>query len=99
MKSGYNIRWTENALDELQETFDYLEENWTEKELHNLSVAIQKTIDFLSENPTLFPVADKIGVRKAVVLKLNTIYYRIVDKDVEILSFFLNRKDPKKRKI
>ncbi len=37
MKSGYKIYWTDNALAELKETFEYLEKNWTEKELKNLS--------------------------------------------------------------
>jgi plasmid stabilization system protein ParE len=33
MKSGYKILWTDFALKELEKTIEYLEENWTEKEL------------------------------------------------------------------
>ena len=30
MKNGYKILWTDNALNELEITIKYLQENWTE---------------------------------------------------------------------
>lgn len=35
MKSGYNVLWTEHALSELQKTIEYLEHNFTDKEILN----------------------------------------------------------------
>ena len=35
MKNGYKILWTDNALRELEKTIEFLEENWTEKEIRN----------------------------------------------------------------
>ena len=100
MKSGYKIKWTDNALSELKTTFEYIENNWTEKELRKLSNEIERTLNLISNNPNLFPKSENIDVRKAVVMKLNTIYYRLKgEKTVEILSFFSNRKNPNKRKI
>ena len=32
MKNGFKILWTNNALNELEKTIKYLEENWTEKD-------------------------------------------------------------------
>jgi plasmid stabilization system protein ParE len=99
MKNGFNIFWTDNALSELKETFAYLEKNWTEKELKKLSLEIERTTKLISQNPELFPVSNKTKVRKAVLKKLNTIYYRVQNKDnVEILSFFSNRKHPDNKK-
>ncbi len=100
MKSGYKIEWTDNALSELKQTYQYLEENWTEKELRNLSNAIEKTLKLISCNPNLYPLSDKKDVRRAIVKKLNTLYYRVrEDERIEILSFFSNRKSPDKRKL
>ena len=42
MKSGYKILWTDNALQELEATLNYLKEKWTAKELKNLAVALEK---------------------------------------------------------
>lgn len=99
MKSGYKVEWTDNALEELQQTFDYLESNFTEKELNKLAVEIEQFVALISKNPTLFPASDIKDIRKVVIKKYNTMYYRILEDKVEILSFFSNRQNPKKRKL
>lgn len=54
MKSGYKIDWTDHALMELAETYEYLEENWAEREMRNLSNEIERTLSLISKNPELF---------------------------------------------
>lgn len=99
MKNGYKILWTDNALNELQKTVEYLEEYWTEKELRILATNLEKTLNLISNNPYLFQASEfKTDVRRAVVLKLNTLFYRVNENNVEILSFFSNRQNPKKIK-
>ena len=100
MKNGYKILWTDNALYELEKTIEYLETNWTEKELRNLALNLEKTLNLISQNPFIFQASDeKKEVRRAVVLSLNTLYYRVYKNNVEIVSFFSNRQNPKKRKL
>ena len=100
MKSGYRIFWTDNALKELEATITFLEENWTEKELKKLANSLEKTLSLISQNPYLFQESDfKPEIRRAVILSLNSLYYRILENDVEILSFFSNRQNPTKRKL
>ena len=99
MKNGYRILWTDNALNDLQKTVEYLEEYWTEKELRNLAINLEKTLNLISNNPYLFQASEfKADVRRAVILKLNTLFYRVNENDVEILSFFSNRQYPKRIK-
>ena len=99
MKSGYKIIWTDHALSELKQIIDYLEKNWTEKELKNFANELDHTIELISKNPTLFQVSKiKPGVRKAVILKYNSLYYRTQISAVEIISLFSNRQNPKKEK-
>ncbi len=98
MKSGYKIVWTDCALDELAGTIEYLEKYFTEKELKKLAREIEKKLNLISENPLIFPVSDKINLRKVVVEKYNTLYYRIKEEGIEIISFFSNRQSPAKRK-
>jgi len=99
MKNGYKIEWTDNALSELKTIFEYLEKNWTEKELKKLSNEIERTINLISSNPKLFPISEEKNVRRAVVKKLNTLYYREKhNNNIEIISIFSNRQNPNKRK-
>lgn len=100
MKSGYNILWTNHAISELKETIDYLEKNWTKKELRNFSAKLDHIIELISKSPEMFPNSyEKKGIRKAVVEKHNNLYYRIIENSIEIVSLFSNRKNPDKKKI
>lgn len=100
MKGGYEIFWTANAISELNDTLEYLEEKWTESELSNFSKKLDHTIELISKNPELFQVSKKkMDVRRAVVAKYNSLYYRTKNNTVEILSLFSNRQDPDKIKV
>ncbi len=100
MQNGYKILWTDHALEELKNTILYIEEHWTEKEVRNLIVSLEHTLALLASNPNIFPVSEKKKIiRRAVVLKHNSLYFRLKNKNVEILSFFSHRQNPKKRKL
>ncbi len=89
MKSGCKILWTDFALKELEKTIEYLEQNYTEKELRNLAAKLEEILSLLSQNPNLFQVSDiKKDIRRAVILTHNTLYYRIINDKIEIISFF-----------
>lgn len=100
MKSGYKILWTDHAISELEKTLEYLENYWTERELRAFSSRLDHTIELISKTPEIFPSSfEKKDIRKAVVEKYSSLYYRINENSVEIVSLFSNRKNPNKRKI
>ncbi len=99
MKSGYKVHWTKHALDELAQTLEYLEKNFSEKEIKRLARKVESITELLSRHPKMFPESESKNVRKVVILKYNTLYYRIKQDTVEVLSFFSNRQNPKKRRI
>ena len=100
MKSGYKILWTDHAVSEVKETIEYLENNWTKKELRNFSAKLDHTIEMILKMPEIFPESfEKKNIRKAVIEKHNTLYYRINKNSIEIISLFSNRKDPNKKQI
>lgn len=72
MKSGYKILWTDNALKELEMTIEYLERNFTRKELEKLSQKIENIVSLISQNPSLFSKSDKKNVYRVTILKFNT---------------------------
>jgi plasmid stabilization system protein ParE len=84
----------------LEETIEYLKNNWTEKELRKFSAKLDHTIELISKSPEIFSDSyEKKGIRKAVVEKHNNLYYRIIENSIEIVSLFSNRKNPDKKKI
>ncbi len=97
MKSGYRVLWTDHALEELEKAVEYLQLNFSDAEIARLARAIESTLSHITRNPSMYPEsATANGIRRAVILRFNTLYYRVNrdEKQVEILSFFSNRQDP-----
>ena len=95
MKSGYNVLWTDHAFIELENTTEYLENNWTKRELKNFFRELDHTIELISKNPNLFQVSKKKkNIRRAVIARYNNLYYRTEKDTVYILSLFSNRQNP-----
>ena len=87
MKNGYKILWTDFALKELENTIEYLEENWTEKEMQNLAVNIEETLILISQNPDLFQVSEvKKDIKRVVIL--NSIIQCIIELRIIKLKLF-----------
>ena len=77
----------------------YLQENWGNLIIKNFIDQIEKLIDQISNNPKQIPLVNKKRkVRKCVVTKRNTIFYRENKGYVEILRIFDTRQDPKKKR-
>jgi plasmid stabilization system protein ParE len=73
----------------------YLEGNFTDREIRRLAGKIEFTLKLISQNPFTFPVSERsVRVRRAVVTKLNIVYYRVSKNQIEILSFFSSRQNP-----
>ena len=99
MEKGFEILWTDFALEELSETVGYLEREFSQKEIDILGDEIERISSIISQNPNIFPNSDRLQTRKAVILKFYTLYYRIMNDKIEIVSFFLNRQSPDKMKL
>ncbi len=92
------IKWTLQAEKGLDKVFNYLEEYWTIKEIHNLEAAIKRVLIQISLNPQLFPAAEiYLDLRKALVDKNNYLIYRYNEKNqvIEIINFRGTKQKPK----
>jgi len=97
MKSRYKVVWTDHALDELRQTVSYIEENFSELEIRRLADKIESTLALIATQPAMFPESpSRKGVRRAIILRFNSLYYRVKHRQIEILSFFSNRQDLRK---
>ena len=100
MKSGYRIDWADEALENLDYINDYLTIRWTNREVRNFYISLERTLKLILNNPLAFPASDlRSNVRRSVLSKQTTIYYEIKEESIEILSLFDNRRYPKSLKI
>jgi len=95
----YKIFWSEEALSNLEEILDYLNERWTEKEINRFKNKLNKQLEIICRFPTIFPVSNyHPNLRKAVLSKQTTIFYTIQDNIIYLAYLFDNRKDIRKIK-
>jgi plasmid stabilization system protein ParE len=77
----------------------YLEEEWSTKVKHEFVLKLDKSLKQIQKLPDSFPESEKIkGLRKCVVTKQTTIYYKYSDTTIDIVTIFDNRQNPKSLK-
>lgn len=97
MKNTYKLIWSDEALNNLKGIINYLENKWTKREIKKFSQLLDKQLKLIESNPYLFAKANKSGgLRKSVLSKQTTIYYRVVDYEIRIVTLFDNRQNPDK---
>ncbi len=83
----------------LEMLFTYLLEEWSYKVKSDFIKKLDKNVEFIRHQPESFPESDKQnGLRKCVITKHTTLYYEFNDNEIQILTLFDTRQDPKKLK-
>lgn len=100
MKSGYKLIWSERALSDLKNIIEYLGKNWTQKEIRNFANRLDKRLNLISFNPNLFPkTSRRKNVRRSVLTKHTVIYYKAVNNEVNLITLFDPRQNPRRLKL
>ena len=100
MKSGYKVEWSDEAITQLSKIYDYLEQNWTGREIRKFSVRLERVIELIAQYPRMFAVSQhKKKVRRCILTKQNSLYYKVDRHRIFIVTLFDNRQDPKKLKL
>ena len=92
------VIWSAKARITYFNVMDYLQENWTKKEMLQFSNRTEIVIRALKKNPGIFVCSNKHrNIRKAIIDKNNSLFYQVDKKNQKIylLTFFDNRQDPK----
>lgn len=77
----------------------YLENEWSTKVKHNFILKFDKSLKQIQKLPDSFPESEKIrGLRKCVVTKQTTVFYRYSDTSIDVITIFDNRQNPKSQK-
>jgi plasmid stabilization system protein ParE len=97
MKSTYKLIWSDEALSNLKGIIDYLENRWTKREIKIFAQLLDKQLILIKNNPYLFAETDTSnGLRKSVLSRQITIYYRISNFEIQIITLFDSRQNPNK---
>jgi plasmid stabilization system protein ParE len=92
-----NVIWSHEASQNLDVIIRYLDTNWTPKEIRKFLIKLNKAIDVISGWPELFTITNKkLKIRRCVLSRQISVYFKIDEEKVFIISIFDNRQNPDK---
>jgi plasmid stabilization system protein ParE len=91
--------WSPLALTDFDNVLNYLTENWNEQVVLKFINEIEILVSNIAKEPKQFPLVNKkLRVRKCVVTKHNTLFYKESKDTIAILRIFDTRQNPNKLK-
>ncbi len=92
----YNIQWSEESINNLEEILEYLTSKWTQREVDNFKTKLSRQLELIRNNPLMFPISEyNKKLRKGVLSRQTTIFYKVQENTVFIVYLFVNKKDIK----
>ena len=89
------IIWASLAENDFAAILDYLDKNWDSKVALNFIDLTKNIIEQISISPKQYPVIFKNKrIRKYVLTKHNSLFYRESKVQIEILRIYDTRQDP-----
>lgn len=91
------IIWSPLAEKDFADILEYLDREWGWKIANQFIDILDQGLEQISINPKQFPVIfRKKKIRKCVLTKHNTLYYRFGKDRIDILRIYDTRQDPEK---
>lgn len=90
-----SVRWSSFASKDLRNLLDYLEAKWNKKVCLNFIEKLDHSIRQIQINPAQFPYFNaSLQIRKCVITKHNSLFYRVTSTRIEILRLYDTRQNP-----
>ena len=89
------VKISRTAEKRLEQLFDILVEKWSVKVKNDFIRKLDKCIKVIKVFPYSFPESEKEkGLRKCVITKQTTLYYRFNSTTINVITIFDTRQDP-----
>lgn len=96
MANKYTVIFSKRAENNLDDLVYYLESEWSERIKHGFLEILKQKVALLREMPFSYQASTyRKNLRRCVVTKHTSIYYQIVDNEIEVVTIQDNRKKPK----
>ena len=94
----FTIFWSTEAELSYQSILEYLQAEWTEREIKNFIKRTDDVLEFIQENPSIYQRV-KANTFKAVLSRQVALYYKIDGWRVILQYFWDTRQDPNNLKL
>lgn len=92
---SFEIKFSPKAETTFNDIIIQLEQRWGDKFVNKFKDKVAKSLDLIAETPLVYPVAqENPALRKCVLHKNSSLFYRIYNDKIEIVYFWDNRQEP-----
>jgi plasmid stabilization system protein ParE len=92
------IIWNRLASNKFNSIIAYLEQEWGENVTRNFVINTYKIIELIAKYPEIGTLENKEKqIRGFVITKHNTLFYRVEEDKIILLTFFDTRQSPEKK--
>ena len=93
------VIWSPSAEKDFESILDYLQLKWNDRIINKFINKVDDNISLILEDYKIFPIInEELKIRKSVISKQNTLYYRENAGKLEIVRLFDSRQNPNKLK-
>lgn len=90
-----HVIWSPLSEKDFEDILEYLSDNWGQRIASNFIDVTENIINQISINPKQFPIIYvRKRIRKCVLTKHNSLFYRERRDHIEILRIYDTRQDP-----
>ncbi len=90
------LMFSKKSIKEIREISEYIEAKFSFRIKLDFLEKLKKNLDYVASNPENFPQTEYEDLRKCVVSKQTSIFFKIRSKDIVVVSVFDTRQNPKK---
>jgi plasmid stabilization system protein ParE len=93
------IVWTPESIETYNSLVQYLISDWGKVPAIEFMNEVERVILLISKNPSMFRRSSRYhSVRIGYLTEQNSLIYRVISKEIQLLLFWDNRQDSKKLK-
>lgn len=91
----YPVVWLDEAKENKEKIELHLSTYWSQKEVRHFYQKLDEHISLIAANPNMFKRTQaRKNIRRSVLTKQTTLYYKFDGQQIEILFLFDTRQDP-----
>ncbi|WP_420878627.1 type II toxin-antitoxin system RelE/ParE family toxin [Roseivirga pacifica] len=94
------IEWSPRARNEFDKTVAYLINKWGKSSAIKFINRVEEVLAHISKSPNIYPQSgQRKHVRRCVVAKQVSLYFKVDELKIELVTFFDTRLNPSKKKL
>ena len=89
-----SISWSVEAIEDYHHTIDFILSKWPSEVAMKFIAQTESILSLIKDYPFLYPKTDYKHIRKAVINPHISLFYLVSEKEIVLIRFWNNHKDP-----